>query len=523
MRLPTDGTTMRGMYVDSAPRISWLVATTRLYADDPAVRRRDAFALALTAYGVKADQTRISRWESGSTHVPDKVIAGYGRALGFEPGRLLTVAAGVRRSLDPRAPGGALTLGDLPDDRDLDAIVERIRQRRHTGLDWTRLAAVTETAGAPELAPEIWLDLCDRLLRELIRSTRFSWVRRYEAARTLIRDPGSQRAMARSIGVLVTDPGTQAIEPVLSLLQEVEDPQVTDLLLRMLASPDAMVRRGAAWVTAARLARGYVDARALETLTGLLPRLLLRRDPPSLHSEAVDIVAALPGERADTLIAGLSGNGRASELRNQVEWGELIAPDKSRRLAEVIAHAAETALNTDQHVESDQMLARLVREALVHVHRERRHHASLLLAVSPYAPEISRNLLTGLAGQEPAVVARGLTLLTYLGAHEDTRGQLLTWSAHHPDLWLRRLAVIALAHLPEPLGADVERDLADLALSGPTPMRATALYTLGRRHSRELDRIAATGASYERERAAWWIEIGPMIDDEELRPFPERS
>ena len=60
MRLPTDGTTMRGMYVDSAPRISWLVATTRLYADDPAVRRRDAFALALTACARSPAGTSIS-------------------------------------------------------------------------------------------------------------------------------------------------------------------------------------------------------------------------------------------------------------------------------------------------------------------------------------------------------------------------------------------------------------------------------------------------------------------------------
>ena len=513
MRLPTDGTAMRGMHTDSAPRISWLVATTRLYADDPAVHRRDVFAGALGAHGIRADQTRISRWESGSAHVPDKVIAGYDGALGFEPGHLLTVATGIRRALDPRAPAGTAAYPGIPEGG-VEALLNRFREHGHTGLDWTRLTAAVDTAAGIDLPQQAWFDLCDQLLRELVRSTRFSWVRRYEAARALIRNPGSQRAMVRAIGALVTDPGAQAIEPVVGLLQEVVDPQVSDVLMRMLASPQGMLRRGAAWASAGRIARGYLDEDALDALTERLPRMLVRRDPLSLRADAVDLVSALPPERADMLIAPLNGNGPVSDLGDQVGWGELIAPDRSRRLADGIARVVEAALDADHHVESDQMLARLVRESLLHVHRERRHHASLLLSVSPYATELSRHLLAGLAGQENAVVARGLSLLAYLGAHEDSRGQLLTWSAHHPDLWLRRRAVIALAHLPGPLGAEVEHDLANLALTGPTRMRAAAMYALGRVGSRELERVCASGDPQEQETAAWWMRLGPPIDDE---------
>ena len=79
MRLPSDGTPLQGMHVDSARRVSWLVATARLYSEHAHLRQRRAFAEALSAEGIRADQTRISRWESGASAPPDRAIAGYSR------------------------------------------------------------------------------------------------------------------------------------------------------------------------------------------------------------------------------------------------------------------------------------------------------------------------------------------------------------------------------------------------------------------------------------------------------------
>ncbi|GAB3851176.1 hypothetical protein GCM10028801_00220 [Nocardioides maradonensis] len=519
MRLPTDGTLVPGLRIDSGARLSWLLATSRVYSEAPGPRRRTEFAAALTALGIRADRTRISRWESGAIRMPDSVVAGYEHLLGRQPGALMTVAAGVQRSLDPTALTRPLVVCLDPDRApSRDALFERVMSGRHTGLHWTLLAAAIETSPDLYVPQAVWTDLCERVLRELLCARNLGWIRRFEAARTLARTPAAQHAMLRAIGAEVTKPGAQAIEAVVALLAQIDQQPVTDLLLRMLTGPDGGAFRGAAWALSLKLLHGQVGEHQTQEIAEVAARLVVRRDK-TLRPEAVSLLAAVPDEVSSDTIATFVPAAARTGLHYQIEWNESVSAREARRTATAIAQRTQASRVTTQHIEHDEMLARLIREALFHVHASRRHQASLLLSQSPYAAPLAGHLLDQIAG-DPSVADGGLMLLRYLNVDEDARGRLLTWAMHHPEPKLRVGAILALSQLRTPMPQATQRQLADLATTADPEIVAALTHSLGVVRSTELDRVAEVAEEPDRSTARWWLDLGARIDDEPCPGHP---
>ena len=142
--------------------------------------------------------------------------------------------------------------------RELDGLFEKAYDAPD-GSAWLALTNYLALHQNVYLRPDTWIDLSNRLIGEMIRSTGAAFTRRFEALRTLICHPGAQPHVVYSIGAFVTDPDAQIVIYPLTLLQEVTNPKAQELVLRLLGTSTGMLQQGAAWVAAAKLARGHFE------------------------------------------------------------------------------------------------------------------------------------------------------------------------------------------------------------------------------------------------------------------------
>ena len=522
LRLPEDSTPFSQVHGGSAPLVAWLLATSRIYAADGAYAQREAFAAALRALGVAADPTRVSRWESGASRPAPRVLQAYERVLGLRPGQISVVAEGITRSLDPTVPVQREWFDVSPEEihSELDALFERILSPgAHDGLDWLQLTARLTGHAQVYLRPQTWAETASLLVRELCRSVGVAHVRRYEAMRLLVRHPVAQRHAVKALGAFVTHPHAQVVSQPLILLQEVDDAQASDLVLRMLTGPPGMLRRGAAWVAASKLARDHFDDAGQAELEAMVMRMLDRRHEPRIGLDtslidAIDVACCLPRERAARVLIRLRNDPSTRHLAQTLHHGEIVAADDSRRTAVRVAEAIQADLATPQRLEPDQMLVRLVREALFHNHKERRNQASLLLGSSPYGPALHRHCLDLARGADDLVAMRALTMLWY-GAPDDCRDGLRELAWHDPRPHVRSRALMALAHVRGGVTADVEDRVLEAIAHNPDPRaRHAGMYALGMSGAETLKLLAAE-CEHLAPVAEWWIDTGPAIYDED--------
>ena len=283
-------------------------------------------------------------------------------------GRLLT------RSTE--RPPGRRTPGQI------DELIDGLESGRIRGDQWIWLADQLRRFQTIYLHRRTWQDLADQLVDELARSSNIAYLARYESAAALMKSPQAQPYLAKSVGRYVLDPKTQVITPVLQVLGEVAEPGASDVVLRLVGAPNVKLRRSAAIVAAAMIRRGNLapDHEALERQVG---RDLL--DAPDRTSVVtLDLASRMTDEQFDRLHRSTTDEGVRSTLRQARATRELVEPDQARLLADHIGLHAEL-LCARASADPDQMLRRLIREALFHVHRSRRHLASALLLASPSA------------------------------------------------------------------------------------------------------------------------------------------
>ena len=130
------------------------------------------------------------------------------------------------------------------------------------------------------------------------------------------------------------------------------------------------------------------DHKALERQVG---RDLLNA-PGRTSVVTLDLASRMTDEQFDRLHRSTTDEAVRSTLRQARATRELVDPDQARLLADHIGLHAEL-LCARASADPDQMLRRLIREALFHVHRSRRHLASALLLASPYAAAIGEVVL----------------------------------------------------------------------------------------------------------------------------------
>lgn len=516
-RLPEDPHALSSGVVGCDQRIAWLLTVSRVLGPDPELARRDGFIVALRDRGIAVDASRVSRWESGLQPLPSRVAATYESVLGLTEGSLVAVAGGLRRSFGTGPSTRESLLSDAEvSDAELDRLLEHAETSKATGAEWLRLADHFNHFDRVFLREDDWSRLCDRLVTELGSAVGIGYVRRYEAATAFIRHHNARRHLIMAVGKFVTDPDTQVVAPVLNLLSEVPDPAAAALILRMLSadSENKYLRRAASSVAAVKLARGHFDESALPRLESHVLGALRRADPLDGRLDAFDLAVRLPEESWQRVTGGLRTR-RAHGLVAQARVGdELVPAARAASLVASLAPAIQADTPSHQQQEPDLMLRRLLREALLHSHKPRRHHAALLISASPYAPATARHCLRLASDGNDLLAARAWTVLMRVG-DSGLRDAVVERSLveERPTVRARALVNAGLGgHLTPAQSAavagqyDVSRSLE----------RHATLFALGMAGAPELAGLAESEDPETQHGARWWLRQGPAIHDQDV-------
>ena len=262
--MPDDDSGMAEGYYDPWARTAWLLVTSRSLGADPAYADRATFVDALNDAGVNADSSRVSRWESGQHAVSFRALRGYETVLGLPEGALVAANRQLVRDCEASAKPPEKVSFAGHDQRSPDVMVSDLVDRATdkddhlTGGDWLRLATELERFELVLLSNRTWSLVCERLLHELARTSGVDQLRRFEALSTLVTHPVAQRHVLHALGVWLTDPDVQVVFPMLTVLQQLEDPGASNLVCRLMDAPSGQLARGAIQVAAAKLARGHI-------------------------------------------------------------------------------------------------------------------------------------------------------------------------------------------------------------------------------------------------------------------------
>ena len=518
-RLPEDRSPMGSHTVGVDQRVAWLLTTSRLLGPDAALARRDGFLKALRDRGVKVDNTRISRWESGLHSLPLHVIESYESVLGAAEGSLVAVVSGLRRAFGsgkiPREPA-------LNDEAvsaiDVDALLDRVEAGTAHGGNWLRLVSELSRFDRVFLRRAEWQRLCDQLIRELATSSGPGFVRRYEAAAMLIRHPEGQRHLTRALGFFVMHPDTQVMAPVLNLLAEVPDRAANELVLRMLHSDNPGLRRAAAGVAATKIVRRHLQDDVLEDLERHVVGNLRRGDSLDLRLDSFDLAVQLP-EHSWERISGALRTRRAHQLVERARQdGELLPWSQTSTIINQMSLEVQQETPAHGPSEPDVLLTRLLREALVHAHKPRRHHAALLLAASPYAAAVSRHCLRLAGGENDVLAARAWTVLMRV-RHPQGRQHLLDAALNEQRSAVRSRALLNVGLAVGPIEAEDAAKILDGVTESSRPIeRHAAMFAIGMTGMSHLQELADQDNEWPGRSARWWIEHGPAVDDADALP-----
>ena len=488
--------------------MAWLLAVTRLMGGNTAVTGRAAFIRAMAEHGVNLDSSRVSRIEAGEYPIRSYVVDAYEQVTGVPDGALQSVnailrrAAGLPRDVERRTHEHAPLV---------DRAAARIEQNVADGNDWLTLTRGLAGYDHFYLMPGTWTTLTDQLIAELTRATGVAYHRRYEAALTLQGDPVGRRQLAMSVGRFVMHRDVQSVDPAMSLLQQMSDPATADLVLRLMQDDNQLRRRGAARVAGALASRQGLNALHATTAERYLSQELSAAGRRRQRIHAVDLASRLAPASYRQVLDAVAD----PQLRNWVHRScttyELIETDVSRGVVETIASGAEQATNRFAD-DPDRMLRRLLREALFHIHRERRQLAALTLAASPYATGIAQAAVRVTRGRDPLVSAMCWPLLRRC-AHLLEREQIASIApAASPGEFVSDVAM-TLGVGRGPVPSRVADCLLATARDGSEPHLAhSAMFALGMSGHPHLASLSAQ-PGHSRGAALWWQTLGPALDD----------
>lgn len=514
-RLPFEATPSSHAPFDVDCRLAWLLATSRLLSPSTTDLPREAFLDKVRGQGISIDASRISRWESGQLPATHKLIEAYENVIGLPDGALWATSRLLHRSSGEDARSAAVRPAEARTSEELDDLFDRIEARTATGGHWLRMTSDLAHFERVYLHRTTWTTLCTQLVGELTRSSGIAFFRRYEAACALLAHPQGGRHLTRSLGRFVLHPDVQNVAPAITLLREVSDQAAGGLVLRLMTDQNKMLRRGASGVAAAMVARGRFPRGSVEMLEAHTGVELGKRGGIARRTDALDLATQLPEASYDRVLASIPEPQVRRRLEHARETLELVPRDLARAVSEGVATYAEAATRRAAY-DPDQMLRRLVRESLFHVQRERRHLASVLLAVSPYGEPAARAILELASDSDDLVAGMSWSVLRRMG-HLLNRRKVADAVANESRDGIRARGLVTLGLTSGPL----EDDVADLMIataraSTTDSLRHAAVFALGMTDHERLRLLAAEDPALARS-VSWWRSLGPAIHDEDVQ------
>ena len=281
-----------------------------------------------------------------------------------------------------------------------------------------------------------------------------------------------------------------------------------DLVVRLLQGQDSRVAEATLPVAAAKLAAGQVGARHLGDLADLAAQLVPVLGGRAL-ADLLDLVCQLPREHFDRVVRAQRDGGVRDQLM-QIRGSSTLIPDAAhRRLARSLAWRAQWGAEDREPPEPDQMLERLVREALFHVDGRRRELAGRLVAATPYGPVLATHVVALTDDPRELLATRAWELVRVLGhgdAHRSVVTRALDDSAPH-----RAEALLALGLSDVPLTPSEARAVAAVAAQSPD-LRYAATLALALASPDSLPALRGLDAVTDRA-LDWWHRAGPQVVD----------
>lgn len=515
-QMPDDLTSMDEGYYDPWARTAWLLVTCRSLGRETAYADRSVFVEALRDAGVTVDLSRLSRWESGQHPITFKAMRGYETVLGLPDGALIAANRQLVRDSDPAGKGPErVSFADRAETAP-DALIMRLidqataSSKPMTGGDWLTLVTELEHFELVLLPARQWTLLCERLVQELARTTGVDQLRRFEALSTLITHRVGQRHVLHALGAWLTDEHVQVVTPLLSLLQQLEDPAASDLVLKLLDADSKALSLGAVQVAAAKVARGHFDRIYLAKLEQQAIRGLL---VPAYKrgADLLDLLTHLPDDSFARVARTLKDGPLRTRVLTARETKDLGGKDASRRLSRDVATQVQMMTPAVYTAEPDQLLQRLVRESLFHVSGNRRRLATYTLGLSPYAPAVADCFIQLTDPDRELLAERAWEAVWALG-HGSRRDDVVSL-VDTDHAWVQRRALISLARSPQRLSSQEQERIKVATRHKNASVRRAALYATGLQAPHHLPNPLETKASPDAPVVTWWRRVGPAIRD----------
>jgi hypothetical protein len=194
---------------------------------------------------------------------------------------------------------------------------------------------------------------------------------------------------------------------------------------------------------------------------------------------------------------------------------ELVDSSTARIIAEGVAAFAEAATTKGAH-DPDQMLRRLIREALFHVQRDRRHVAAVLLGLSPYGRAVAQTVLKLTGEADDQVASMSWSVLRRLG-HVVERDEVAAVACAETRSGLRARGFLTTGLSRGRLNDGAADQLLDAARSSQTPsLQHAALFALGMSAHSHLAELCQDEPESSRRGAMWWRKIGSALHDDDV-------
>lgn len=512
-KIAVDETPLNAAHPNIDARIGWLLAMSRLHHRDDTFQDGRRFAEALAEAGFPASRSLVSRWESGEIPISYEGMSAYEKALGLEVGQISSItgyikatipglkARVVRPKLDPSSRQFA--------DR-LDELIDAVEDGSAYARDWQELGWHLESAPLVHLRPHTWEILAARLINQLPRSIKLAYRQYSTAAMNMAAIPRAQDFMVDAIRAYMAVPGVQVITTPLGLLDRLPTPESARLVLEIMDKPENQLTYvTGVWLATQKVLRGHFSP-AERTELDMLVLRLWRRDPARASDELAELIAGLPEGMRSTLVQAAAKAGRR-KLGYVIEHGEDVLASKAGAFARKVADLARAGVPQEPTYDEDQMLVRLIREALFHRDSERRHLAALLISSSPFGSPVTDELLLrlGQPGYPDWMRARFATLVRYLS--DDSHRMRMLGFVDDPSDDVALPISQALGHIT--LNAMSDQAIRNSMSKQWSPRERAKMYALGMSGSPGLRAITKSHEAPEWQLvgARWWISQGPAL------------
>ncbi len=383
-------------------RIAWMLRINRLYGPDETWTSGEVFSAAFAGgcHPGTVSESKVSRWETGLTDVPQKAVRRYEQILGLPTWSLVSTADVVGRYLSPAVD--ALRSADqkclhAAEEHSLEEFLDRVASSGTlTGAEWYEAARLFTSLPGLLLRRREWEDICYRLLVETVAADGDAWRPRFEAYCRLLQHPSAQRFAAAACADWAHSRDSRIFIEPLSLLDGCRHPDAATAVLQQLASPtneDAFAGALLACIRKAEdghFSEPQVTAVAKVALSVLSDRPCLN---PEWCSYATAIVARLPSE-VRARVRRFAHN--PVPFADQAARAALPTENDCGFLRSSIVQRSISLLPREVSRFVDKVLPALVGELLYSPLADTRLYSAFLIRATPYREPVASSLAWGL-------------------------------------------------------------------------------------------------------------------------------